>query len=302
MPVFGGKNTGFGGIAGQLAVGLAGNIANRFFPTNTNTGISWNDQPATVDSISSNRRISLGPKPGAVDLLLGPTGGNLLDPLRNTNNSMIWPYTPTISYSQEVSYSAYEMMHVIQEFLTYQRTPAPKFTIDGTFTVQNQEEGRYVLACIHFLRTMSKMYFGSADTKVSRGTPPPILELNGYGEFMFNKLPVVLTGFNFTLNNDVDYVLVDAYTSKTTTIDNRIEIQPMPPVGKPKINYNVKEFPRVVGKQDTFNNVEAGSVWLPSALTISASLTVQNIPKTLREFNLDKFRTGESLKTSGGFF
>jgi hypothetical protein len=47
------------------------------------------------------------------------------------------------------------------------------------------------------------MAFG-ADTNA--GAPPPVLKLNGYGDFVFNNVPVVVTNFQVDLPKDVDYI------------------------------------------------------------------------------------------------
>lgn len=75
------------------------------------------------------------------------------------------------------------------------------------FTSQNKKEAEYTLACIHFLRSISKSHFGDSDD--NKGLPPPQVLLDGYGTYMFNGLSVVVTSFNVDLNNSVDYVGVD---------------------------------------------------------------------------------------------
>ena len=44
------------------------------------------------------------------------------------------------------------------------------------------------------------------DTSASKGAPPPIVKLNGYGDYIFKEVPVIITQFTVDLPNEVDYV------------------------------------------------------------------------------------------------
>jgi hypothetical protein len=48
------------------------------------------------------------------------------------------------------------------------------------------------------------MSFGS--TTGDAGQPPPIVKLNGYGDFVFKDIPVVVKSFTLDLPKDVDYI------------------------------------------------------------------------------------------------
>lgn len=174
--------------------------------------------------------------------------------LKNTGG-MVWPYTPTITYSQDVTYSDMSPVHSNQEILAYNRTPATKLSISGNFTSQTTSEAQYNLGCIHFLRTVTKMSFGSS-IDPQPGTPPPILIFEAHGAGLFKALPVVVTAFSITLPPDPDYITVNIYGGGLSRI--------------------------------------------PALFDISVSLTMQHSPKKLREWSLDKFRSGSYL-TSGGW-
>jgi len=228
------------------------------------------------DSDAGARRVRLRPKPKAIDQIYGD---GILAPLRATNG-MVWPYTPTITYQQDVSYTTIDLVHVNQELYAYTRTNALKLQVSGQFTVQNQTEGVYALACIHFLRTVTKMWFGAS---ANPGTPPPVLLFDAYGQYMFNQLPVIVTAFTVGLPSEVDYVPVDlSNTGGTPSLDQ----------------YGMLADIGATSSKLTSQNLSSGSsyVWLPSAFNIDVSITVQNTPSTLRSFDLDKFRSGELLK------
>ena len=168
---------------------------------------------------------------------------------------MIWPYTPTITYAQDVTYESMGSVHTNQEMMAYTRTPATKLTVAGTFTSQTQLEATYNLACIHFLRLATKMSFGSS-VSPQPGTPPPVLFFDAHGGGMFRSLPVVITNFSVTLPNEPDYVTVPNAIAQTGKTAN------------PK------------------------TTRVPALFEITVSLTVQHTPRALRQWSIDKFRAG----------
>ncbi|CAM6053348.1 unnamed protein product [Sphagnum tenellum] len=172
-----------------------------------NASTSNGNSSGTLNTIASNDyRIRLKPLVSAVDQVLGGnTPGNILQPLYATSG-LLFPYSPQITFTQDIMYQDVSLVHSNSDILAYQRTPSVSLSINGKFTVQNQNEGAYALACIHFLRTVSKMYFGQNDP--NRGVPPPILVLNGYGSYMFNNLKVILKSHTFTYEEQMDTVLV----------------------------------------------------------------------------------------------
>lgn len=237
------------------------------------------NNPAKENNPDS-RRARLSPKPGGRELIYGKMSSNLsgsnnqniisdiLSPLRQTNG-LVWPYQPSINYQQSVDYSSVPLVHTNQDFYAFTRSPTPELSVEGEFTVQNKSEGLYVIACLHFLRTVTKMYFGKGDYL---GVPPPVLLFNAYGKYMFNQLPVIVTNFTANMPSDVDYVPI--------------------PEGFVGYDLSLLDFSDTTGfNKDYF--------WLPSKFSISVSMKIQNTPARLREFNLDDFRTGKLLKEGG---
>ena len=49
------------------------------------------------------------------------------------------------------------------------------------------------------------MFFGQ-DENPRAGTPPPLCYLTGMGSYQFSQHPIAITGFNYNLPNDVDYI------------------------------------------------------------------------------------------------
>lgn len=225
-------------------------------------------QPDQNTSDAAGRRVRIRPKPGGAGIVYGTSP--ILAPLKATNG-MVFPYQPTVTYNQEIKYADMELIHANQEIAAYTRTAAVKFIIEGEFSVQNQAEGLYAIAAIHFLRTVSKMHFGDSDDL--RGTPPPVLLFDGYGAYMFNSLPVIVTQFGVTLPPEVDYVPVN--------------VEGQPPTSN---NWAALTSDYLRG------STNSTTAWLPALFKISVQLTVQQTPQRLRAFNLEQFRNGTLLK------
>lgn len=135
-------------------------------------------------------------------------GDGIMAILKETNG-LLFPYTPSIQVSQDVNYTEMAMTHANTNYHNYTNTPNVTIGITGKFTVQNQREGRYALAALHFLRTMSKMYFGETDARAGKaGLPPPVLLLSGYGTYVFNNIRVILKSHSYSFEDAVDMVPV----------------------------------------------------------------------------------------------
>lgn len=155
-----------------------------------------------IPEAATDHRIRIRAKPGMENEIYGTGPISMF----NDTNGLVFPYTPQISWEQTVNYSALNLVHVNQDFHYYGSTPNLQIGIAGRFTAQNNLQAQYCFAVIHFLRTVSKMRFGMQDQK--RGLPPPMLVLDGYGDYMFNQLPIILNRYNIELQNDIDYVSV----------------------------------------------------------------------------------------------
>lgn len=130
--------------------------------------------------------------------------GPILEPLVKTNNRMIFPFTPTILFQHTSNYTTIAPTHSNYPFHAYQNSQVNDITITATFVNENQEDGRYYIAVLHFLRTMTKMFYGNESEH--QGNPPMISRLNGYGPHVLNNIPVVLTNFSMDLPQEVDYI------------------------------------------------------------------------------------------------
>ena len=131
------------------------------------------------------------------------TTSKVLKPLTDVGR-FIFPFTPSISLTHQASYSAMDPVHNNYSFASYENSKLDKITITGDFYCEDSNDAAYWIAAVHYLRSVTKMYFG--EKTENAGAPPPVLKLNGYGDFVFNNVPVVVTNFSVELPKDVDYI------------------------------------------------------------------------------------------------
>lgn len=147
---------------------------------------------------------------------------DILAPLRETNNSMVFPYTPNIFMTHTANYNKLTPVHSNYPFPIYENSQVDQFIIQGEFTAENEQEARYWIAAMHFLKSVTKMAYGRSE---NQGAPPPVLKLNGYGDFVFKDLPVVVESFQLNLPGDVDYINVpDIGSGKGSWVPTKCDI------------------------------------------------------------------------------
>ncbi len=133
----------------------------------------------------------------------------ILAPLKATEG-VIFPYVPTISVNYTASYDSADITHSNYKIFSYRQSSVDSISITCDFTAQDTSEANYLLAVIHFFRSVTKMFYGQ-DQNPKPGTPPPLCYLTGMGAFQFDKHPLVITNFNFTLPDGVDYIRASNY-------------------------------------------------------------------------------------------
>jgi hypothetical protein len=134
-----------------------------------------------------------------------------LFPLKDTEG-VIFPYTPSIQVQYAASYSPAEVVHSNYKIFQYKGSSVDTVTITCDFTAQDNSEANYLLAVIHFFRSVTKMFYGQ-DQNPNPGVPPPLCYLTGLGEFQFNNHSLVVTGFTYDLPTDVDYIRAGSPTT-----------------------------------------------------------------------------------------
>ena len=123
----------------------------------------------------------------------------------HATQGIVFPYTPTITESQTAEYAQSQLVSSNQDYYAYKTTGSTKINITGELVVETQYDAEYMLAVRHFMTVLSKSHFGKKDT-AKAGLPPPIMNLSGYGKYMYDHLPVIVAGYNFTFESDLDMI------------------------------------------------------------------------------------------------
>jgi|TARA_R110000751_G_scaffold89176_1_gene175946 hypothetical protein len=158
------------------------------------------DQAATI---SEDWRVRLALAEGAKYLYKAPTPG-ILAPLAATNG-VVFPYTPTVNISYMANYDGVLPTHSNYKIQQYMNSAVESITVTGDFTAQDTFEANYLLSCIHFFKSMTKMFYGQ-DEDPTNGTPPPLGYFFGLGAFQLDNCPVAISSFTYNLPNNVDYI------------------------------------------------------------------------------------------------
>lgn len=224
-----------------------------------------------MSNFTTNKRARLGPTRSSIEEVLGSNEcENLLQPLWATKG-MIWPYTPDVTFGGTAAYGSFHFAHSNYQFWNFQNSSPLDIQIVGTFTAQTNEEARYLIAVLRFLRGVTMMEFGiPAAQRGVAGTPPPVLRFNYLGAHVFNNIPVVVSNYSFTLERDIDYV----------------EVQ-LPNLGQTSI------IDSIFGDNVVTRN---NRTYVPSRINLVTSLLVQQNPRNVREnFDLRKFKRGDLI-------
>jgi len=142
----------------------------------------------------------------------------ILYPLSQTKG-LVFPYTPSVTISHTARYNPQQLTHSNYNSYFYEGSEVGGITITAEFTVQNVNEGQYLMAAIQFMRATTKMFYGNSDFA---GTPPPMVFLNGYGPAYLPNVPCVVTSFSHTMPADVDYVDIPVATVLNSSAGSQI--------------------------------------------------------------------------------
>ena len=202
-------NMAFGEI-GKIVKNVGTNIFNRTLSRLTGAGLTTDSRITQSKAKWSGRynstdwRVRLQIPNQAQEVHEAIMANNdLLAPLV-PSRGMFWPLTPTIQIAHQANYNPLAQTHSNYPFQAYQNSQVDSINIIGEFPVQNSEDAKHWVATVNFLRTVTKMFFGKEQPL--KGNPPPILHLSGYGDHMFNKVPVVVNSFNVELRQGIDYI------------------------------------------------------------------------------------------------
>lgn len=249
-------------------------------------------------------RVRLSLAPNSNYLYNAPDCGPVLWPLYNTNG-VIFPYTPSIDTAYKANYTQYDLTHSNYRGYFYQNSYVDGINIKATFTAQDTSEANYLLAVIHFFRSVTKMFYGQ---DAQAGSPPPLVFLSGLGDFQFNQHPCVVSQFNYNMPADVNYIRAQnvanngtnqlSARNRQTTLGNPVSnaIQRLASLGQ-GIRPGALTAPFAPQGSLANNN----PTYVPTKMDINLTLLpIQSRQQVSQQFSLAGFANGNLLK--GGFW
>ena len=255
-------NVGIGDVVKNVGTGIYNRTIGRLFSSGirrdsriVNARAKWSGRDSKKDW-----RVKLKVPTGSPLEAFFFENNQLLQPLRE-EMGIFWPLTPSIVIQYSANYNAMEQTHSNYPHYQYGNSQVDQMNIFGEFPVQNQDDAKHWVATVNFLRTASKMFFGEEEGYGLKGNPPPIFHLYGYGDHMFNKVPVIINTLNVEQRAGIDYISTqqsDVYRS-----DSNIDYQ----------------------QQD--------STWAPTLSTISVLVSPIYSRDSVKNFSMSKFVRGE---------
>ena len=137
----------------------------------------------------------------------GIFNSSLFQQLKDTGG-VVWPYIPTLTVSTKAEYSPIAITHGNYAQYSYKNSVVDDITISGEFSCETNEEGSYWIAATTFFKTATKMFFGQSSRA---GNPPIICTLSGYGNRIFENVPIIIKSFSVDFKDDVNYIRCDPF-------------------------------------------------------------------------------------------
>ena len=131
----------------------------------------------------------------------------LFQDLKDTGG-VVWPYMPSITVSTKAEYSTIPITHGNYAQYSYKNSVIDDITISGEFSCETNAEGAYWIAATTFFKTATKMFFGESPLA---GNPPIICTLSGYGNRIFENVPIIIKSFSVDFKDDVNYIRCDPF-------------------------------------------------------------------------------------------
>lgn len=259
---------------GQAVKKVAGGAINRTLSRLTGAGINTDSRLVNARAKWSGRgdttdwRVRLEVPNGPLRQFFDFENNELLKPLADSSG-IFWPLTPIVQIQHSANYNAMDQVHSNFPHQAYQNSQVDSFNVLGEFPVQNSEDAKHWVATVNFLRTATKMFFGTEEGSAGlKGNPPPILHFYGYGDHMFNRVPVVVNSFNIELRQGIDYIS----TKQSNT--------PYRELNGPDLG-------------EYMNATEESQSWAPTISNISVLLTPIYSRDSVKNFSMKKFVRGE---------
>jgi len=272
--------------------------------SNTNQGATANAKNQANAQAASNMqqlqdwRVRLALAPNCGYLYQAPNPG-ILGPLAATNG-VIFPYTPDIQITYAANYETFKPVHSNYTVYQYQNSAVDQISINCTFTAQDTSEALYLLAVIHFFRSVTKMFYGQ-DQNPKPGTPPPLCYLYGLGTFQFNNHPLVISNFTYSLPTDVDYIRAGTLTTQPGVgNNNNTSKNSTQNTSSQRLTSNGQNIATGGGVQPVNFGISELGTTQPTYVPTMMSIQIAGYPIVTRNDVSNKFSLGPN-KSGGGY-
>lgn len=267
---------------------------------NTNSQATQQDVANFKQKEDWRVRLSLAPNANYLYKVQPSSAAGILAPLAATDG-VLFPYTPAITVNYAASYEPTDLTHSNYKMFSYKQSSVDQINITCDFTAQDTFEANYLLAVIHFFRSVTKMFYGQ-DQNPKPGTPPPLCYLSGLGAYQFDAHPIAITSFNYSLPTDVDYIRAGSVASPAgvnkggeTSKDNSFGISALRAVVNGLLPGGKKKPAEFLGSLLNYGTKE------PTYVPTKMQIQITAVPIVTRNdisnnFSLTKYGTGELLR------
>jgi hypothetical protein len=207
------------------------------------------------------------------DEFFGESNSSLIAPLKQ-DRGIMFQYQPSIFLAYSATYDSQSFQGSNYPMHTFMNSQPPVIPIQVPYSATNQDEARYLLAMLQFLKVSVKAQFGEQAVKSGKfGRPPPVLEFSYLGPHGFDRIPVVVNDFNYILTNTVDYIPVEH--NSLTTADHQTAFTS-----------------EVTGSGNSSGFV----TYVPTDIDLVITVMPQYSPRRIRrKFDLDAMRQGKNI-------
>jgi hypothetical protein len=136
--------------------------------------------------------------------------------LTGPNGELAFEASAPLTESRQASYTGMDIVHLPTNIHAFKNTGSRKFTITGKLVSRTASEANANVRNLDLARAWLLPDFGRT------GATPPILRLYAYGNKNINGRKVIMTSYDWTFGDEVDYIHTGS--------------QPMPVIGQLTIN------------------------------------------------------------------
>lgn len=225
---------------------------------------------------------------------------------------LIFPYTPTIAISSAATYSPTNTTHTNYSFHAYRNSDPGSIKITAPMLVEDATQALYWIAIVHYLRSLTKMFTG---TDIKAGNPPAIIYLNGYGNYVFKNIPVVVTQMSVNLDGMCDYIGCNVSGSMASEVANIADqlggladsiggaVSDLSGLASSASGVlgGIGQIAGTLGAFGIGGSIGGGTAHVPTKSSFEITLQPMYSRNSVRNFSLDRFVTGGYMNNNTGY-